>query len=58
MEDRIRGHGYELYKKQAGTQSNRLFRARVVYLWNDLDEKTAAVDPVEKSKRKLSEFGG
>ena len=47
MEDRIRGHGYELYKKQAGTQSNRLFRARVVYLWNDLDEKTAAVDPVE-----------
>jgi len=25
--------------------------------WNELDEKTVAVDTVDKFKRKLSEFG-
>jgi len=29
----------------------------VVNQWNELNEKTVAVDAVEKFKRKLSEFG-
>ena len=51
MEKRTRGHGYKLYKKQTGTL---IFSVRV---WNELNEKTVAVDMVEKFKRKPSEFG-
>jgi len=42
--------------KQTGARRNRFFSASVLNLWNDLDEKTVAVDTVEKFKRKLSEF--
>jgi len=44
-------------KKQTGTRRNRFFNARMVNPWNELDEKTVAVDTVETFKRKLSEFG-
>src|SRR6218665_2215163 len=57
MENRTRGHGYKLYKKRTGIRRNRFFCARVVNPWNDLDEKTVAVDTVDKFKRHLSEFG-
>jgi len=56
MENRTRGHGYKLYKKQTGTLRNRFFSARMVNPWNELDGKTLAVDMVEILKRKPSEF--
>src|SRR6218665_2443802 len=49
-ENRNRGHGYKLYKKQTGIRRNRFFGARVVNPWNDLDEKTVTVDTVDKSR--------
>src|SRR6218665_648826 len=54
MENRTRGHGYKLYKTRTGIRRNKFFRARVVNPWNDLDEKTATVDTVDKFKRQLS----
>ena len=50
MESRTRGHGYKLYKKNR-TQRNRFLCARVVNPWNELDEKTVAVNTVKKFKR-------
>jgi len=44
------------FQKQTWTWRNGFFRARLVNPWNELDEKTVAVDKVEKFKRKLSEF--
>ena len=36
---------------------NRLFSVRVVNPWNELDEKTVAVDMVDKFQREGCEFG-
>ena len=58
MESKIRRHRYKLYKRQTGTQRNSFFSfSRVVNPWIELDEKTVALDMVEKFRRKLSEFG-
>ena len=46
-----------LIEKQIGTWRNRFFSARVVYSWNELNEKTGVVDTVEKFRRNLIEFG-
>ena len=45
------------YIKKTWTRKNRFFSARVVNLWNELEEKSVAIDIVEKFKRKRSEFG-
>ena len=52
-----RGHRYKLYKKPKGTLGQRFFSARVVDLWNGLDDSTVSVDTVTAFKKKLGKFG-
>ena len=37
-----RGHRYELFKKSKGTLGQKFFSARVVDLWNELDDSTVS----------------
>lgn len=53
---RTRVQAIDPYKKQTGTMRNRFLNPKVVNSWNELDEKTVAVDTVEKFNRKLGEF--
>ena len=39
-----RGHGYKLFKKRKETIGQKSFSARVVDLWNELDDSTVSVD--------------
>ena len=41
-----RGHRYKLFKKMKGTLGQTFFSARVVDLWNELDDSTVSVDSV------------
>ena len=47
MENRTRGHGCKLYENQTGTLRNRFSSAKEVNPWNELDEKTVAVEIAE-----------
>src|SRR6218665_3204327 len=52
-----RGHKYKLFKKRKGTIGQKFFSARVVDLWNELDDSTVSVDNVPAFKRKLGKLG-
>src|SRR6218665_2030143 len=52
-----RGHRYKLFKKRKGTIGQKFFSARVVDLWNELDDSTVSVDNVTAFKRKLGKLG-
>src|SRR6218665_3970802 len=52
-----RGHRYKLFKKRKGTLGQKFFSARVVDLWNELDDSTVSVDNVTAFKRKLGKLG-
>ena len=51
------GHRYKLFKKRKGTLGQKFFNARVVDLWNALDDSTVSVDNVTAFKRKLGKLG-
>src|SRR6218665_3042932 len=51
-----RGHRYKLFKKRKGTLGQKFFSARVVDLWNELDDSTVSVDNVTVFKRKLGNW--
>ena len=46
----------ELFKKRKGTLGQKFFSARVVDLWNELDDSTVSVDNVTVFKRKLGNW--
>ena len=48
---------YKLFKKSKGTLGHTFFSARVVDLWNELDDSTVSVDNVKAFKRKLEKLG-
>src|SRR6218665_2772809 len=52
-----RGHRYRLFKKRKGTLEQTFYSARVVDLWNELDNSTASVVSVTALKRKLEKLG-
>jgi ribonucleases P/MRP protein subunit RPP40 len=52
-----RGHMYKLFKKPKGTLGQKFFSARVVDLWNGLDDSTVSVDTITSFKRKLGKCG-
>jgi len=52
-----RGHRYKLFKKPKGTLGQKFFSARVVDLWNGLDDSAVSVDTVTAFKRKLGKLG-
>ena len=52
-----RGHRYKLFKKRKGTLGPKFFSARVVDLWNALDDSTVSVDNVTAFKRKVVKLG-
>src|SRR6218665_487166 len=52
-----RGHRYKLFKKRKGTLGQKFFSARVVDIWNELDDCTVSVDNVTVFKRKLGKLG-
>src|SRR6218665_2395660 len=52
-----RGHRYKLFTKRKGTLWQKIFCARVVDLWNALDDSTVSVDNVTAFKRKLGKLG-
>ena len=52
-----RGHMYKLFKKRKGTLGQKFFSARVVDLWNWLDDSTVSVDNVAAFKKKLGNLG-
>src|SRR6218665_900382 len=52
-----RGLRYKLFKKRKGTIGQKFFSARVVDLWNELDDSTVSVDNVTAFKRKLGKLG-
>src|SRR6218665_1671572 len=52
-----RGHRYKLFKKRKGTIGQKFFSARVVDLWDELDDSTVSVDNVTAFKRKLGKLG-
>jgi hypothetical protein len=52
-----RGHRYKLFKKPTGTLGQKFFSARVIDIWNGLDDSTVSVDTVAAFKRKLGELG-
>ena len=51
------GHRYKLFKKRKGTLGQKSFSARVVDLWNALDDSTVSVDNVTAFIRKLGKLG-
>ena len=50
------GHRYKLFKRRKGTLGQKLFSARVVDLWNALDNSTVSVDNVTAFKIKLGKL--
>ena len=52
-----RGQRYRLFKKREGTLGQKFFSARVVDLWNALDDSTVSADNVTAFKRKLGKLG-
>jgi hypothetical protein len=52
-----RGHRYKLFKKPKGRLGQKFFSARVVDLWNGLDDSTVSVDTITAFKRKLGKLG-
>src|SRR6218665_3398749 len=52
-----RVHRYKSFKKRKGTLWQKFFSARVVDLWNALDDTTVSVDNVAAFKRKLGKLG-
>jgi len=50
-------HRGKLFKKSKGTLGHKFFSARVVDLWNELDESTVSVDNVTAFKRELGKLG-
>ena len=48
---------YKLFKKRKGTLGQKFFSARVVDLWNELDDSTVSVGYVTVFKRKLGKLG-
>src|SRR6218665_1314791 len=51
------GHRYTLFKKRKGTLGQKFFSARVVDLWNELDDSTVSGDNVTAFRRKLGKLG-
>ena len=51
------GHRYKLFKKPKGTLGQKFFSARVVDLWNSLDDSTVSVDTITAFKKKLGKLG-
>jgi ribonucleases P/MRP protein subunit RPP40 len=52
-----RGHRYKLFKKPRGTIGQRFFSARVVEMWNGLDDSAVSVDTITAFKVKLGKLG-
>jgi len=52
-----RGHRYKLFKKPKGTLGQKFFSARVVDLWNGVDDSTVSVDTITAFKSKLGKLG-
>ena len=52
-----RGHRYKLFKKLKGRLGQNFFSARVVDLWNGLDDSTVSVDTITEFKIKLGKLG-
>jgi len=50
------GQRYKLLKKRKGTLGQKFFNARVVDLWNELDDSTVSVDNVADFKRKIAKL--
>ena len=48
---------YKLFKKWKGTLGQKFFNARVVDLWNELDDSTVSADNVTDFNRKLEKLG-
>jgi len=48
---------YSLIKKRKGTLGQKFCSARVVDLWNALDDSTVSVDNATAFKRKLGKLG-
>ena len=46
-----------MFKKRKGTLAQEFFSARVVDLWNELDDSNVSVDNVTAFKRMLKQFG-
>jgi hypothetical protein len=52
-----RGHKYKLFKRRVGTGKQHFFSARVVDVWNELDEKIVSADSVNTFKKRLGAIG-
>src|SRR6218665_773702 len=50
-------HRYKLFKKSKGTLGQTFFSARVVDLWNALDDSIVSVDNITAFKRNLGKLG-
>ena len=48
---------YKLFRKRKGAVGQKFFSARVVDLWNELDDSTVSVDNVTVFERKLGKLG-
>ena len=46
-----------MFKKPRGTLGQKFFSARVVDMWNGLDDSTVSVNTVSAFKRKLGKLG-
>ena len=46
-----------LFKKRKGTLGQKFFSARVVGLWNELDDSTVSVDNVTVFQREARKIG-
>ena len=46
-----------MFKKPTGTLGQKFFRARVIDIWNGLDDSTVSVDTVTAFIRKLGKLG-
>ena len=51
------GLRYKLFKRRKGTLGQNFFSARVVDLWNELDDSTVSAYSVTAFKRKLGKLG-
>ena len=54
---RTRGHDLKLYKERVGKLQSHFFSARIVDIWNNLDEECVRATSVNEFKAKLGKLG-
>ena len=54
---RTRGHEFKLYKERVGKLQSHFFSARIVDIWNNLDEECVRATSVNEFKAKLGKLG-